>query len=457
MAVLLLSIQFLPAGLVSPKPQNPNFLNYNIILFIRSNQVLSLSKSKEIVAFLVTWVVFWKLSLCWFNSIKLFLWSFSISLMLPPFILGCLRQHYPCIFIAVIPQELNSLQLFSWPLSQHPSRVVQVWLLVLLVTCQQMRLGLVVLGVSDRLVHLQIWQSACTHHWVSSEAVIVSDVSLVVPSLSIEVNLTLHGRRLLVYLIRVLFYRFNFFKLLRILVFILTSLSAASRLLVVHFVRRGIHLNQVLILTAWLRLHVNAHFWAWEHIELWVSINNGALVKFLNAKLDLCLLFLHDSFLPVMQPRWLVVSGLNSLLCLSLLVPFHELCNDFWSKALVQVEHRLRKALHLLVLVGPLIFHLWLDVLRDFKADVIAFEHLLNQDLVDVLEVHFALPALVCFHFVLLEDSQDVFVLHKDAQFFVDVIWGGVEDHVFSTWKRLRSEFAVISELLVSKGNWKFN
>ena len=82
------------------------------------------------------------------------------------------------------------------------------------------------------------------------------------------------------------------------------------------------------------------------------------------------------------------------------------------SEALVSLESSLRQVLHLLVLLNPLVLHLVLEVLADLEILELLEEDSLDQDLVDVLEVHLLVISLVSLYFVCREDSDDVFILY---------------------------------------------
>jgi len=62
--------------------------------------------------------------------------------------------------------------------------------------------------------------------------------------------------------------------------------------------------------------------------------------------------------------------------------------------------------------IGPLIFHLGLEVLADLKINNLLFECFFHQDLVNVFEVNLIGHSLIGLNFVVLKDFQNVLVFY---------------------------------------------
>ena len=70
------------------------------------------------------------------------------------------------------------------------------------------------------------------------------------------------------------------------------------------------------------------------------------------------------------------------------------------------------------VLIGPLIFHLGLEVLADLEINDLLFECLFHQNLVDVFEVNLIGHSFISLNFVVLKDFENILVFYYD-HFFV--------------------------------------
>ena len=70
------------------------------------------------------------------------------------------------------------------------------------------------------------------------------------------------------------------------------------------------------------------------------------------------------------------------------------------------------------MLIGPLVFHLCLEVFADFKVNYLFLECLLHQNLVNIFEVNLIGHTLIGLDFIFLEDLKNFFVFNYN-HFFV--------------------------------------
>lgn len=116
-----------------------------------------------------------------------------------------------------------------------------------------------------------------------------------------------------------------------------------------------------------------------------------------------------------------------------------------------------RNIFEILVLFHPLVLSSCLQVLWDLEIFDCYLEGILDKDDINVLEMDFIGLTLVSLDFVSLQDVEDIFVLHKNHVFFVDVVRVLIVNKIFGSLEILWLEYAVIFQIFSSKRRWKKN